>query len=107
MAPSKRKRILEKMGLPAVTPWTVTDEEKLEREFSFILERGYATEDQELMKGVRRVAAPIHDHSGRVAGCLSVGAPVFRLEPPDFDELGVIVKGTADQISERLGASTE
>lgn len=105
MNPEKRKYVLKEVGLPAVTQWTITDLDDLEEELSGILKKGYASENQELRKGIRRVAAPIFDHQRRIAGCLSVAAPVPRLDVQDFGKLGKIVKQTADEISKRLGAS--
>jgi DNA-binding IclR family transcriptional regulator len=102
MGAAKRKRVLEKIGLPPVTPRTITDLEKLERELSNVLQEGYAIEDQELRKGVRRIAAPIYDHTGELAGCIGIAAPAFRLDTKDFHGIGTIVKETAQQISLRL-----
>jgi len=106
MDSAKRKRVLDQVGLPAVTPWTITDREILERELVAVLRDGYATENQELRKGVRRVAAPVYDHAGRVAGGLSIAAPVFRVEEGDFPKYGEIVRDVAKEISQRLGGQT-
>lgn len=106
MDPAKRKRVVDQLGLPAVTPWTITDREVLERELVEILTIGYATENQELRKGVRRVAAPIYDHDGHVAGGLSIAAPVFRVEEEDLPKHGEIVREVAREISKHLGGKT-
>ena len=106
MVPEKRNRVLDQIGLPAVTPWTITDRESLERELREVLARGYATEDQELRTGVRRVAAPVYDHFGQVAGGLSIAAPVFRMSLTDFPKYGQIVKSIAAEISKGIGGST-
>jgi len=106
MEPDKRKRVLDKIGLPAATSWTITDREVLERELGEILTRGYATEDQELRTGVRRVAAPVYDPFGHVAGGLSVAAPVFRMSATDFPKYGDMVKFIAAEISKGIGGRT-
>ena len=103
MNPEKRKRVLKHVGLPAVTQWTITDYEELNEDLSCVARQGYAIEDQELRKGVRRVAAPIYDHNGRVAGCLSVAAPIFRMDVEDLPKIGEKVKKVADEISLILG----
>lgn len=103
MNPEKRKKALQHVGLPAVTQWTITDYEELNEEMSAISRQGYAIEDQELRKGVRRVAAPIYERNGRVAGCLSVAAPIFRMDVVDLPKTGKIVKEVAYQISLLLG----
>lgn len=106
MDEAKRKKMLEMIGLPQVTPWTITDLSVLEDELEEIRKMGYAKEDQELMTGVRRVAAGIRDHSSMVRGALSVAAPIFRMDSSDFQELGPKVKQAADKISEQLGAGS-
>lgn len=103
MEPPRRRHILDKVGLPGVTNWTITNHDEIDREIRSVRERGYAVEDQELRKGVRRVAAPIYDHNGRVAGCLSVAAPIFRMEVEDFPKIGEKVKEMAGEVSLALG----
>ncbi len=103
MEPGKRAKALEQVGLPAVTPWTITDHKRLEEDLSWILENGYAVEDQELRKGVRRVAAAIYDHNRHVVGCLSVAAPLFRIDLGDFPKIGRTVKRIAGEVSRGLG----
>ena len=105
MDPDRRDEILERLGLPAVTMWTITDRRELERELSRILQEGYASENQEVLKGVRRVAAPIYDHQGQIAGCLSLAAPLPRFKVRDFKKLGKMVKKACDEISKELGGS--
>jgi DNA-binding IclR family transcriptional regulator len=107
MDAAKRRNVLERIGLPAVTPWTITDRDKLERELVEVLARGYAIEDQELRRGVRRVAAPIYDHDRRVAGCLSIAAPVFRLGPDDWSRLGLRLAAVTAEISESFGGTLQ
>jgi DNA-binding IclR family transcriptional regulator len=106
MEENRRNRILDTLGLPPVTQWTITDRQDLERELVSITRLGYAVEDQELMTGVRRVAAGITDHSSIVKGALSVAAPIFRMDISDFHIIGPKVKRAADRISGQLGAKT-
>jgi len=103
MDPEKRHKVLDKIGLPAVTEHTITDMNKLEAELLKVRKEGYAVEDQELRKGVRRVVAPIYDFRDNLAGCIGIAATVFSFELKDVEELGTIVKKTADKISDRMG----
>ena len=107
MDPTKRRTVLDRIGLPAVTPWTITDRDALERELAEVLDRGYAREDQELRRGVRRVAAPIYHRDRRVAGCLSIAAPIFRLGPNDWSRLGQGLAATTAQISESFAGTLQ
>lgn len=53
--------ILNMHGLPRITENTVTDPAELKSELAEICERGYATDDEERVKGVRCVGVPILD----------------------------------------------
>ena len=61
MTEEKRRNVLDKIGLPGVTNYTITDINELEKELNIVIKKGYSFEDQELRKGVRRVAAPIYN----------------------------------------------
>ena len=102
MDTEKRKENLKKIGLPAVTEHTITDVGTLEKELKNVISNGFAFEDQELRKGVRRVAAPIYDNQNKIAGCISIAAPIFSFELDDVNKLGMLAKKTADEISKSL-----
>ncbi len=103
MDPEKRGRVLEKIGTPAVTENTITDLSNLEAELMQIRKNGYAFEDQELRKGVRRVVAPIYDYRDNLAGCIGIAATVFSFELKDKGHLGQMIKETAERISFGMG----
>lgn len=104
METEKRHKVLSAIGLPPVTERTITQMDRLEDELKEIAEKGYAFEDQELRKGVRRVAAPIYDHRHRLAGCIGIAATIFSLEKNDIADLGRQVRETARQISKHMGS---
>jgi len=103
MDPEKRQKVLGKIGLPAVTEQTITDMNELERELRKVRKDGYAFEDQELRKGVRRVVAPIYDFRNDLAGGIGIAATLFSFELEDREHLGSMVVKTADKISHRMG----
>jgi DNA-binding IclR family transcriptional regulator len=103
MDPEKRLKVLDKIGLPAVTERTITDMNRLETELLKVSKDGYAFEDQELRKGVRRVVAPIYDFRNDLAGCIGIAATLFSFEVEDVEHLGSIVRETANKISNRMG----
>ncbi|RLB07907.1 MAG: hypothetical protein DRG50_01375 [Deltaproteobacteria bacterium] len=104
MNPEKRRKVLEKIGLPKITDYTITEMEKLEEDLEGVKARGYAFEDQELRLGLRRVASPIFDRENKVIGCLSVAGPIFRIDHRRRDEIGEMVRLRARELSERIGA---
>ena len=103
MDPEKRQKVLDKIGLPAVTEHTITEMSKLEEELLRVQEDGYAFEDQELRKGVRRVVAPICDFRNDLAGCIGIAATLFSFELEDRDRLGQMAVETASKISRAIG----
>lgn len=71
-------RVLQRIGLPAHTEHTITDEASLLAELRRIRERGYALDDEEQEAGVRCVAVPIvAGTAARMA--VSVSGPVSRM----------------------------
>ena len=103
MDPDKRHKVLDKIGLPAVTEHTITDMNELETELLEVRKDGYALEDQELRKGVRRVVAPIYDFRNDLTGCIGIAATIFSFEVEDREHLGSMVMETANKISNRMG----
>ncbi len=66
--------------LAALTPRTITDPQDLRAALADVREQGWALVDQELEDGLRSVAAPLRDGTGRVVAAVNVSAPVRRGE---------------------------
>ncbi|MFZ0179256.1 MAG: IclR family transcriptional regulator C-terminal domain-containing protein [Candidatus Dormiibacterota bacterium] len=64
--------------LRRLTARTVTDAPALRAELLQVREQGWAFVDEELEEGLRAVAAPINDLSGRVIAAVNVSSPVSR-----------------------------
>lgn len=103
MGKDKRCRVLEKIGMPAVTKHTITEIDILEREISDVQKRGYGFEDQELREGVRRVAAPIFNFDGEHVGCIGLSATIFSFDLKDVDKYGQMVLDAAKKTSAEIG----
>jgi IclR family pca regulon transcriptional regulator len=71
-------RFLETTPLPQLTPRTITDPKALRTELERVRGQGWAAVDQELEEGLRSVAAPLRDASGKVVAAVNVSAPVRR-----------------------------
>ena len=69
------EQILDTHGLPATTENTVTDRETLFDQFTEIRDRGVAFDDEERLRGLRCVAAPILTQRDQVVGAISVAGP--------------------------------
>jgi len=91
--------IVDRHGLEAWTPNTVTDREELFERLETVRERGFALDDEEHMTGLRCVGAPITTTDGTVLGAVSVSAPTSRMRDDRFtDEVPDLVRSAANVI---------
>ncbi len=86
------------------TPNTLTSDEDLLAHLAGVRARGYAIDDEENEPGVRCVAAPVFDHTGRVIGGISVSALALDASREDLEALGPEVAAAAREASQALGA---
>jgi DNA-binding IclR family transcriptional regulator len=95
--------IVERVGLPAFTPATITDPDRLDEELVRIRARGYATDTEEHEPGTFCVGAPIRDERGRVIGSCSLSGSDPAIVNSREAELSERVIYTAQEISRRMG----
>jgi DNA-binding IclR family transcriptional regulator len=89
--------------LRKLTPRTITDPARLERELERIRQRGYATAIEELETGYVAVGAPVRDPDGRTIAAISIGGPTSRLTSRRIPGIGRRVVRAADRVTELLG----
>lgn len=82
---------------------TVTDKRKLMHRFSEMRENGYAIDNEEVVQGIKCVAAPIFDHKGDALYSLSAIGPSIRMTDDKIKDLKIIMKEAANEISRRIG----
>ena len=81
----------------------VTRRPALTQEITRIRRRGWATAPDEVIAGVNALAAPVRDHSGRIAASVAiVGATQFIRPEPSRTQVDAVV-GAARRISAALG----
>jgi IclR family transcriptional regulator, pca regulon regulatory protein len=96
-------RHLKASELLALTPRTITDEAALRAELDRVQRQGWSLVDQELEEGIRSIAAPLRDRSGRAVAALNVSSHAGRVELATLHgEFLPALLETADRISERL-----
>jgi len=99
----KQEEYLARVRLERLTPRTVATVERLRDELNLVRTQGWALVDQELEEGLRSIAAPLRDSSGRVVGAVNVSAPVRRGDVGDIvRELLPAVRATARAIEDDL-----
>lgn len=91
------------LGLPAHTRNTITDPTALRAELAAIRGRGYALDLDEHSIGVRCVAAPVRNSSGKVIAGISVSGADRRLHEDRLHALAPRVIEHAGLLSARLG----
>lgn len=106
--PDKRvDKIIDRWGLPAETPATITDSEVLYHELEQIRSDGVAFNDGESIKGLRAVGVPVMTPQDTVLGAFSVSAPAHRLKGDYYEEeLPDLILGFANELELNLLNST-
>jgi DNA-binding IclR family transcriptional regulator len=89
--------------LVARTPRTLTDRAALMAALDEVRLAGYAIDDEESEVGMRCLAAPVRDISGKVVAAVGLAGPTQRLTKKDLRALAPDVVGTGDAVSTRLG----
>lgn len=90
-------------SLPAYTDMTITRKGQLRKELARVREQGYAVAVDELEVGLTAVAAPVRNAHGDVLATMSVSGPTFRLGPERVQEVVVLLRAAAAEVSHRLG----
>jgi IclR family transcriptional regulator, KDG regulon repressor len=89
--------------LTARTSKTVTKPAELKRALEEVRASGYAIDDEESEAGMRCVAAPVRDISGKVIAAVGVAGPTQRLTKKDLRAMAPEVVATGEAVSVRLG----
>ena len=98
-------RYLSEVILKPLTARTVTNKEQLRHILGKVRDQGWAILDQETEVGVRSVAAPIRDHSGRTIAAINISSHASRATMKQIRArfLPVLLQA-ASRISDLLGA---
>jgi IclR family transcriptional regulator, KDG regulon repressor len=89
--------------IKAYTNKTIVDPENLKKQIQLIKLEGFAIDDEEYEVGVRNIAAPVKDFSGKTAAAIGVLAPSLRLTKTRIREITPLIKACSSNISEALG----
>ena len=98
--PTERvEEIIDIHGLPPRTNNTITDRAELHKELERIRERNVASDDEEVLQGLRCVATPIRRSTDGLQGAISVSGPTSRFKGKRFSrEIPELVRGAANVI---------
>lgn len=101
-APAVLAEVL-KAGLVARTPKSITDPQALLDVLEEVRQSGYAIDDEESEAGMRCVAAPVRDISGKVIAAVGLAGPTQRLTKRDLRNIAPDIVATGEAVSVRLG----
>ena len=99
---AKLDDLISKKGLLALTANTLTKKEDLLKELERVRTQGYALDDEECEMGVRCIAAPVRDYTGKVIASISVSGPISRMTIDKIEVIKDIIKDIALRISHKL-----
>lgn len=102
----QRERVLGAIGpIERKTASTITDHRQLSKELARVEHQHFAILDQELEPGLRSVAVPIRDSTGRTVAALNIGTHASRHSLQALkDHLLPVLGRCAENISQALGA---
>jgi DNA-binding IclR family transcriptional regulator len=95
--------IIGRIVFERMTATTITMPAVLKRELARIRANGFAVDNEEHIEGIRCVAAPVRDHSGKVCAALCIVGPKSRFSPSRLRELRVPLLDVANKLSVQLG----
>ena len=94
--------VIEEHGLSEETNQTLTDPDGLFDALEVIREEGVAYNDEERLKGLRAVGAPILGDDNNLLGSVSISGPTTRINGDRFrKEIPDLVRRSADEINIR------
>jgi DNA-binding IclR family transcriptional regulator len=94
--------VFSKEPLERFTKKTVISIKQLDAVCKDTRKRGYSTDDEEYLEGIRCVAAPIRAADGQVIGAIGISAPLARFPDSRYELSGKQVAKVADEISSLL-----
>jgi DNA-binding IclR family transcriptional regulator len=102
----KVRAYASRTGLAGHTRNSITELVKLERELSKIRSYGVSRDDEELEMGVRCMAVPIRDDTGKLVAGLSISAPADRLDEAWLERLQATAQGISQTLGYRVAQET-
>lgn len=99
MSTEEIDQVIDRHGLPQRTERTIGTREALFEEIQTVREEGVAFDDEEVLQGLRCVAAPIEHPEGDICAAISISGPTSRFQGDRFyEELPELVEGAANVI---------
>jgi DNA-binding IclR family transcriptional regulator len=103
MTPKDRAEYLTANPLSRYTPHSIVDEKKYESEIKIVQQKGYATDNEEYISGVRAVAAPLKNHGAYMPAIWVVGFKA-SMTKNKIQSIVDLTTATADKINKKISS---
>jgi len=103
LSPERLNEVLGQLPYEAFTPNTLCSPEQLKEAVCQVIRNGWALDNEEHEPGIRCIAAPIYDYTGKVIAAVSVSGDKRIIHPDRDEEIATHVVRTAQEISKRMG----
>ncbi|NVK43086.1 MAG: helix-turn-helix domain-containing protein [Oceanospirillaceae bacterium] len=95
--------IIQRTGLEAMTPNTITSPSAFLEELGRIRDQGYSVDNEEQTSGLRCVAANIYDENAEAIAAVSISGPSVRVKSDRIPVYSAAVIRAADGITRAIG----
>lgn len=99
--------ILKNQEMQQLTINTMTEKSQIISHLDKVRSQGFAINAEEMVEGVRAIAAPVYNHNDKVIASLSITGPSSRLSLERIYRLVTVLKETCTSISIQLGNRKE
>ncbi len=103
MAEDMWQSYVENVGLERRTSNTITDPDVFFQQLRLVRERNYSIDNCENEEGIRCIAVPIRDHTGKVVAAISITGWIITMTPDRDLALATIGLKCANILSTKLG----
>lgn len=103
LSPKLIDQLISDNGLPENTDLTISSPQEFKTYLHKVREQGYAVDDEMYARGIRCIAAPIYDYSGKNLAAIGISGFVGNLSGEMLDKKIAHVIDAAKQISSKLG----
>jgi DNA-binding IclR family transcriptional regulator len=102
LPPTQAYAVVFRNGMRRYTPLTVLRLQEFKNVLDLTRRRGYATDHEELEKGLSGIAAPVLYKGDRIIAALGMAGPTLRFIGPDLEKKIPLLLDFAARLSKRL-----
>lgn len=107
MKDDELKKLLCEIEFKPFTPKTHSTIDQLIADVDSVRQKGWSLDDEEHEPGIRCIASPVRDYTGKIIAAVSVSGDCRIIAPERDSEIAVSVMNTANIISKRMGFFAE